>query len=211
MALTRSVFLLPRLGHSLKPAEGIGELIHFATEIDPEVCFCEHDKDSGLLHMGFWKNVLKDPVDESVRSLLDQGLSFSFYLKREYLNYEIEFHQEGSLPKTSITWDQEMIQNIPISEHVDFWIRMHSYAIECDAGYLIVADEALSSLECRISMTREDLIFDMDENLPYARWVYDVWVRKSSDCPLPKGLKFVKSEEMDQGVFIKYDVEPFWK
>ncbi|ODA28768.1 hypothetical protein [Planctopirus hydrillae] len=185
-------------------------MICFATQIDPEVCICKRDEESGFMHMGSWKDVIRDPVDESVKSLLDQGVSFSFYLKHDYVNYEIEFHQEGSLPKTSITWDQERIQEIPVSEHLDFWDRMHTYAIACDAGYIIVADEALSSLECRISMTSEDLIFDMDENLPYARWVYDVWVRKSPDCPLPKGLKFVRSEEVDPGIFIKHDVEPFW-
>lgn len=210
MALTRSVFLLPRLGHSLKPTEGIDELISFATDIDTKAYFCRCFGDSGLLHMGAGQDVLRQPISESVRCLLERGLSFGLLMKHEYMCYEIEFHQEGSLRKTSITWDQERIQEIPVSEHLDFWDRMHTYAIACDAGYIIVADEALSSLECRISMTSEDLIFDMDENLPYARWIYDVWVRKSPDCPLPKGLKFVRSEEVDPGSFIKHDVEPFW-
>ncbi len=208
MSSYRSAFLFPRPGKLLKPDNGTKQLCDYTSFIERTIEMCEVSEEDDLMYSTEKGVTIPAPITDAIEGLLNRNQSFVISCKKEHFPYEVEFHFEGRLPKISFHWDQKVMSYCPPAFQADFWIHIEQFAVDCDAGYVVVGDEALYSLEGRIKSTSQGLLFNMEEELPYVDRVYDVWTRNTGDCPPPQGLNYVRSVPMaPSGTFTQHVVE----
>ena len=199
MSSWQYAFLFPQLPHQLRPANAVKHLTEFGAEFDGSIRMCVLVDDEGhVLDVGE-EIALREPFEQDLIRHLEIGKSFSIQLRSADLVISVEFLLDSRNPHISLGWSRRLIEQSPPTIQRDFWKGLRSFAKECNAGYVVIVDDAPDHFEDRFIDIDGKRRFDLRVNHHYGLGLREVWLQSCVRSTLPEGVTYGDSEQFGEG------------
>ena len=198
MSSWQYAFLFPKFPNQLRPANAARHLTAFA-EFDGSLRMCVPVDDEGhLLDVGE-EIALGEPFELELIRYLEAGKSFSTQLRRTDIVLSVEFLLESPNPHMSIGWSHRLFDELPAPVQNNLWSAIRSFAKDCNAGYVVIVDDAPDHFEDRFLDIDGKRIFDLHVDHRYGLGVREIWLQTCIMSILPEGATYGESEQIGEG------------
>ncbi|WP_157605042.1 hypothetical protein [Schlesneria paludicola] len=205
MSSWQYAFLFPQLPSQLRPANAVKRLTEFGADFDGSIRMCVPVDDQGhVLDVGD-EIALREPFERDLIRHLEIGKSFSIQLRHPDLVISAEFLLDAPNPHISLGWSRRLFKESPLMIQRDFWRVLRSFAKDCNAGYVVIVDDAPDHFEDRFIDIDGKRMFDLRLNHRYELGLREVWLQSSVTSTLPEGATYGDSEQLGDG-FERYFV-----
>ncbi|MBS0266552.1 MAG: hypothetical protein JSS02_31770 [Planctomycetes bacterium] len=198
-------FLFPQSPNQLRPASAIGHLTQFGAEFDRNLRLCVPVDDEGhLLDVGE-EVALKEPFERDLSQYLRNRNSFSIQLRSSEIVVSVQFMLGSANPHISLGWSRRLFDRSPPDFQMAFWSAIRAFAKDCDAGYVLIVDDAPDHFEDRFLDIDGKRFVDCHVDHGYGLGLREIWLQTSAAAVPPDGLEFGPSEEIGRG-FLRYSL-----
>lgn len=205
MASWKYLFLFPGPGDRLVPSKAVTNTITLGTEFESKARMAVQIDDAGhLLDIGD-EVMFSSPNSLDISHRLDEGDSFSIQARIADLPMSVQFFIGSPNPHICIGWSRRLFKEILIETKEVIWKTLCRFALDCNASYAIVVDDAPDLFEDRFLEIDGKRILDMESHHEYGHRVREVWTRSSMALLPPEGPTYSGPKSNSDG-FVKYFV-----
>jgi hypothetical protein len=115
------------------------------------------------------------------------------------MSVSVEFLLGAPNPHVSLGWSRRRNGELPPLIQGGGWKAIRSFAKDCNAGYVVIVDDAPDHFEDRFIDIGGRRVFDTHVNHRYGLGIREVWVRSPVTSPLPEGVIYGDSEQLEEG------------
>ncbi|HEY0981176.1 hypothetical protein [Schlesneria sp.] len=199
MSSWQYAFLFPQSPSQLHPADAVNHLTEFGAEFDNSIRICVPvDDDGHVLDVGE-EISLNEPFERDLIRHLEIGKSFSIQLRSADLVISAEFLLDAPNPHISLGWSRRLLEESTPMIQRDFWKALRSFARDCNAGYVVIVDDAPDHFEDHFIDIDGKRMFDLHVNHRYGLGLREVWLQSCVTSTLPEGVTYRDSEQLGEG------------